>query len=694
MTDELNKLIQQAELRKKQLQLSDQFNRNMQFLSQAAPDLYTQFKDYSPVELQLAVRDDGDVDLLNLKSNKYVYQTSIQNLHQQAVDDFFNTPRHYHVNYEPMGKQLATHEPYIVHTNAAIEKLNESFSETKNDLDLRTMKLLVVAGVGLGNHLPILLERSDVRNLFILEPDEDLFYASLHTVEWPKIAEYFAREGYSLNLQVGQAPDKAIQVLTNHLAEIGPHNAVTIYLFDLLQTQKVSESTRHLLQQLTRSLTVQGYLDDERVGFAQTINNIKNGVPALTYHARLSGKQKPLPVFVLGNGPSLDKAEAFLRANQHRAILISCGTTLGSLERMRISPDFHVEQERPRVMREWLESSTSEEFRRPVCLVGMNTVHPEVYGLFDRKAMFMKPNDLGSTYSQKLVKKGKHIIQLPFSNPTVTNAGLSLAVALGFSNIYLIGIDYGSPNHDSHHSRHSAHYRLKPEHEQIFNTQGRQARNSQVEGNFGGKVETTRILNLARMSAEDLFSQYPEFNYLNTSEGARIKGAAPTKYTDIQLEDFSTQKETLVDDLLNRHFSSEPFDQTRLTQRIQSDFKPASKALRFIVTLLDKPVQTEEEASDLVDRIQTYLNNLPRQSTEEQSVLMLIKGSINMFNMLLQSSINRGAGTGKTPDLFQFIAGEYRAYLYSALDQLRNQLLENDQRLGNVSEAMDKPQVN
>ncbi|WP_347330267.1 motility associated factor glycosyltransferase family protein [Marinimicrobium locisalis] len=689
MSNDLNQLIRQTELHQQQLMLSQRFEKNLRFLSSAAPDLYDEYKNYAPQSLKLSFTESGHLDLINLGTGKFVYGAPPEELHQKAVEDFLKSPRRYATGFSTIKKSLLELEPFIRRSNTAIEYFNSQLPRFNSAENPERIKLLVVAGVGMGQHIPLLLEKVDVRHLFIIEPDKDLFFCSLHTLDWEETAQHFAKEGYSLNLQVGQEPSAAINALQVHLENIGPYNAVTTYLFDFLQTERTSESTRLLLKQLSRSLAVQGYFDDERVGLAHTINNVKNNIPCLTQHSKISGKKEPLPAFVIGNGPSLDAAESFLRENKDKAILISCGTTLGSLAHMGITPDFHIEQERLLMISEFLSSSTTEEFRKDIRLVGLNTVHPEVFRLFDQKVMFMKPNDLGSTYSQKLIKRGHSVVQLPNCNPTVTNAGAALAIALGFKEVYLVGVDYGSPDTQSHHSKRSTYYRFKKQYNETLSKTLHSQSNTPVQGNFGGEVLTSRTLNLSRVNMEELIEKSPGHHFYNTSNGALIHGATPLRYNDASIDAPTTPTPQVADRLLQDCFSTEPFESAALSKRIEADFKPAEKILTKIITVLDRKPESHSAANDIVDRIHNVMQSAAKNTVEDRANQMLLKGSINTFNLLLQATLDKGGNSAKAMTVFEVVASEYKSYLYEALEQLRKGFLDNDQRRANIGEALE-----
>ena len=69
-------------------------------------------------------------------------------------------------------------------------------------------------------------------------------------------------------------------------------------------------------------------------------------IKALKKQTEFENKQPEQPVFVVGNGPSLDSSLAFLKKNSDDIIIISCGTAIRALLKNNIKPDLHIEMER------------------------------------------------------------------------------------------------------------------------------------------------------------------------------------------------------------------------------------------------------------------------------------------------------------------------------------------------------------
>lgn len=145
----------------------------------------------------------------------------------------------------------------------------------------------------------------------------------------------------------------------------------------------------------------------------------------------LKNKYKGQRIFILGNGPSLNEMPLFLLKNEYKM----CFNRFFLMEeRLNWKPDFFI------ITDNLLVKDMEEEIN--------NTVVPNVkYAFFPdlhpsnvnfKKRISQKDN----VYWLKVDKPG-FSDNLPFCgiNKTVVNAGIQVAAYLGFSEIYLLGVD-------------------------------------------------------------------------------------------------------------------------------------------------------------------------------------------------------------------------------------------------------------
>ncbi|MGY2438006.1 6-hydroxymethylpterin diphosphokinase MptE-like protein, partial [Escherichia coli] len=71
-----------------------------------------------------------------------------------------------------------------------------------------------------------------------------------------------------------------------------------------------------------------GFFDDNVIALSHCVENIRKNIPFLVKGKSLDDKWREIPVFVIGNGPSLDIAIDKLKSYQHQVIILSCGSAL------------------------------------------------------------------------------------------------------------------------------------------------------------------------------------------------------------------------------------------------------------------------------------------------------------------------------------------------------------------------------
>ncbi len=679
LNQNLDTVVRQLEMRQANLRTSVQFEKNMRFFEQQNPSIFQHYANYTPEELKLSYSEAGYINVVNSKlDNKPVFEQNPEEHAKGFVNEFKQAPKFYRISARNQSVLGGEDDVHITAMKKVVHAIHHSEEIVIGRKLQEHTNFVLMTGLGLGYQINELLAVTDVHHLIIMEPHEDLFYASMHTVDWQEIHAHFNQPNHSLSYIVGQSTFKGFDTLRVHLNRIGLHNAIQPFIFNYLSSTELNESAKVFVERMPSMVTALGYLDDEQTSIAHTVNNVRKNIPLMVDHVRLNKKRLDKPAFVIGNGPSLDKAKDFLLENQHKAIIFSCGTAIGSLKKLGIKPDFHVELERTRPIVEWVEEATDEEYRKDVIFLGINTVPPDCFDLFEECGLAMKSNDLGSHYISKLLTGDKYLVSLSHCNPTVSNTGFAFAQSLGFNDIYLIGMDFGFSAGDQHHSSLSIHYDVKDEHVEDLNLITNKSRETnRVDANFGGKVESTVVYNSSRHTIEALINIEKDIHVFNTAEGALIRGAEPVRYGDIELGDnFDTL--AYSQDLHKRFFKRMSLNMGS-DKKIQKDFDHTINLCKTLSSLFTEEPSTINEAFALLDKqhaiaIQTGLNKATQYSYS------LIKGSIHAFDLALAKCLFNTSTEEKSVALFNEAKECYREFLEAAQIKIRDKLLENDKR--------------
>jgi hypothetical protein len=692
MNINIDGLVREAELQQQLWAAQNQLARNLSYFESAAPDLYQVFRDYVPsrFEFQLTA---GHWDIVNVETGTTIYQTDPVRHCQTQVTRFIQTPYCYRITLMPssgLGTEMESHIGNINPMHKLLDEAVEAHPEPRKPPINLDCPLMVVNGIGLGYHLHSLLEKTCVHHLCVVEPEIDIFYASLHAVDWREICETFNGDKRSLNLVIAQSPEAGANQLMEHVNNVGIFNCARTYIFSHLKNTVLQETIDSFVAQLTTKVSGLGYVDDERIGLAHTIENLRRGTSLLDLTRSYPGKLPQVPIFVVANGPSLDKAKDLLLASRDHAIIMSCGTALGSLYRMGIKPDFHVEMERTRPVVEWIETSTDKEFRKNIVLLGLNTIHPEVFNYFDNAGVALKTNDVGSLFILEKLGRLALNAHLERCNPTVGNTGLAFAVALGFKTIYLAGLDLGFATSGQHHSSYSAHYRVKEE--DVASLDLRTAEKDgiiKLPGNFGGEIVATAVYAAARINAQRLLSANASVKCYNTSDGALIEGATPIQPGQVKLSRSDWNKSAFIDSLLRNHRLPDLKESIPNNDDIGRYFQPVNDTFAKLKSTMEVPITSIAEGWNVLQTIYNTTMEL-KQESRHSSIHCLVKGSIDSFSLVLSRSLYIYADEKEVVAFYNQLVPHFIAFLQQAVQSLQSTLFNLDQRERGLANKLKK----
>ena len=376
---------------------------------------------------------------------------------------------------------------------------------------------LISLGLGLGCHLPLLLDRYDVRNLIIIEPHAELIKLSLQGMDWAAVRERLEQRGGSLHLLSHQDPGQAAAELV-HLTRNRDYALFDgSYVFKHYDSGYFDDFAGKLSDLLPTRLNAMGFFEDECLMLRNSIRNL-----GLHDHGLFRNEVVRLrdrPAFILASGPSLDDCLEVVRENRERAVYFSAGTGISALLEQGIVPDFHCEVENFPFIHDVLSSLKQVERLKEVTLIAPTTVTPELAALFGRVIFLFRD----SVTPSRLFSDDRHTISL--SGPTVTNQAVRAALGFGFTDLYLFGVDLGAVEGGQHHSKSSVYYTDGSE--LMESGLGLADFSIAVAGNFRERAHTNRIYIYARSYLEKLISLCNGQRVHNCSNGVRIKGAAP-----------------------------------------------------------------------------------------------------------------------------------------------------------------------
>uniref|UniRef100_UPI003A952525 motility associated factor glycosyltransferase family protein n=1 Tax=Idiomarina abyssalis TaxID=86102 RepID=UPI003A952525 len=606
------------------------FGKNMAFFKENRPDLYNAFENYTPDKIGLRLHPDGYINAVNVDlNNSAVYSRDPMEFCAAYVDSFIKSPVGVRLNFRKTAMINEENDVHLSTSNNAIGVIADAVRNNNEKQSLPDkINYMILNGVGLGYIVSEFLERIEINNLVIIEPHKDLFYFAMHLLDWQQVAERFNEDGKSLQLLVGESPTMTFEKLRINLANIGPYNAGYSYIVDHLSSKEMKDVTEHFVKSLPGYMASLGFADDEIWSLAHTLENLKKSIPVMHLHSKVDSTAIDVPVFMIANGPSLDEYTDYLREQRENAVYISCGSAIGTLKRMGIKPDIHLEMERRKITPEWIAATTDEDYRKGITFIGLNTLHPDTFDLFEKSFMVFKPSDLGTHFASQFICKGDSVVSLPFCNPTVGNMGVAITGALGARDVYMFGLDMAFSDDGSHHSNKSDYYNTKPDSKKddLFAIENAELR---VKGNRGGEVSTISLYLLASRSVSACVKDFSGITkYYNTSAGAYIDGTEPVGMAALPRN--MPKSELDVSSYIDSICSADMIDISSIDDKEHKLIEDAVSLFNTVKNIFESNVDNRDDVMNALRQQHNLLLNTGH-SENEQHVYTLVKGSLNYW---------------------------------------------------------------
>jgi len=549
--------------------------------------------------------DDGGVNIVNIANGELVYG--------------YEDGRHLYVE---SSKKLAefpyTNPSWKVHQNDIdVYEINEKFRVTGRydqrvkqlmfthpayipdmfHLPTRFLPSLAFFGLGGGLFIEFLLEDYDVyTSLLIYEPEVDFFVVSCYFVDYERL--YSASVHGAVTICVGTEMSSALakdffanQKITAGFIRI----ELTLYEDEqILRAKKMIE--------LSQSSSIRGWgtYEDEMIGFNNQKKSIDFDKPAQPIFCR--PQKINAPICIVGNGASLDGLIEFLKQNQEKMVIFSCGTTLRTLLKHGIKPDFQFEIERLDYLSDVLKEAG---YTSDIPIVASNVINPDTIALCDEPLMYFRDFTCGS-YLREL----RQILH--FGSPFVGNAAVNMASMLS-DELILCGLDVGIKHGSTAHSKDSIYKedvsKLPPD-------------AVEVRPNFDGSiVYSTPLYKLSIDNMERVFFVYKPKSVVNLSDGAYIEGAKPLCASEVVLKPIKKNakikliKKAFSKNVGDVYFGPRRFDIVAGVHRLRAD-----TMAKLRVDVRDKEA--------LFRAFDDFSNELEEQYSKNIAAAILVGGSL------------------------------------------------------------------
>lgn len=635
------------------------FDENLKVMKKEWPGLIRQFETHVPMS-ELVFLDNDEPDLL-FKGISLYNGVGAYTFAREQIDASWKTSnRFYTAAPELNGLDLHAGEAFA-------DSLNKIGTEIRffGHSQLRDPKhcyYLISLGIGFGLHLRELLEATRAKVLLLVESNFDFMYHSLFICDW---AAFFA---------VARKNDIRIELMhTSDTREIAnsfggifrKYNPTTLDGAMLYQHYASSAylNAYRVFMEKVYPITMMGlgFFEDELYMISQTYENLSTG-KCRTIRMIQEPTLSSLPVFIVGNGPSIDGHFEHLRKLQDRVIIISCGTAIDALLTEGITPDFHIQMERNRSALQLYQYTAKNHDLSSVCLVATTTICPGIADLFGEAVYFFRPG-----LSPMPIFKTSDQERLENPDPTVANAALSMALHLGLKTIYFFGTDMGAKDADHHHSKSSLydvkHDELPSYMDTTTSTDMPSSFNVKVPANFGGTVLTSGILQWTRSNLEGAIASNNQGRFFyNCSDGALIEGALPMMASRVKVPEAPLNKKIIVSGIIDKFPIYE-----RATFEAKWD---AADIYNNLEKMAENLISTMDEFPNLEDMqysrsMMTYL----KPGSSSDAAAMIYRGSVWLYQISMHYYLNRAASDEMAEKLREIYKEDLTALIYRIRDE-------------------------
>lgn len=611
---------------------SSRYEKNLAAFKRYYPNIHKEFKNYKPSKWLTVTDNQGNVNVVH---KDFLAPLCGDDPKSECLQNFENFARHPNKDGLVLGYKGTKLKHYYHY-----QFVNQTESLLNNDEQIgqlpETVKSLIMFGIGLGYQLEQLFQNHRVEKLFLCEPNRDFFYASLFAIDWHQILETVDKSNGRLYINIGDDGSHLFRDLLNQFYAIGPYVLANTYFYQSYYNASLVSAVAQLREQLQVVISMGEYFDHAYYGINHTIEGVGRGFGHLVSHPdkHLSFRDKDVPVFIVGNGPSLDYSIDIIKEYQNQAIVVSCGTSLQVLYKNGIRPDYHAEIEQNRSTYDWAMRLGSLNYLKEITLISCNGIHPDTCNLYKNVLISFKEGE-SSTVSSLNVLGKENFQALNFSFPTVSNFVVDLFTTLGFSQLYFMGVDLGFVDVEHHHSKASGYYDDKGN--PLVDYKDRNFTGLIVEGNFKPTVNTKHEFKVSKMVIEDRL-RAAKGDFFNTSNGAKIAGAIPLRVEDVLIVSSHQDKSRSLHAIENNAFTL--VDGRNFAKEFSKKYSKTllREELSNLIETIDQTVESEQQAISIIEDVKQKLFSSYQQG--RSLLFYYLYGTSNYANALMFKMLN------------------------------------------------------
>jgi len=591
------------------------FLRNMEKLAAVAPDIHARMADIKAVAGRVVQDADDAGDINFVVDGRQFYGSGLgARAHaRREVEKYLTAPQQ--LSWAPLT------EPESAIANLMRERV-DAFAQSRGlrpggQPGHHRAAVLVMFGLGLGEPLRLLLGALEFRHVIVVEPIAEFIWHSLWLQDWAGWLDLLAARGGTLRVTSDDDAEIMSTIAHQHLLATGAIFDGT-YCYGHYSSSALDNTVKRFYDRVN-SITGEGFFEDELI---MTINSTRNltrrPVRLITNHR---ATEKTVPAMIIGAGPSLAAALPHIAANREGAIVFSAGTTLGSLLRYGIVPDFHCEIENSEENFDALAPVAAAHDLSGITLIASATVDPRMPDLFGGSLLYLRDQGMSAClYADAMTA-------IDGTPPNCMTLATRMISRFGLREVYLFGTDFGSRRPELHHVADSI-WMTDPVWREKYD-RSVEAMNMPMPANFGGKAYSNKLLEYFLHSAQRLIKNASDVTFFNCSDGVRIAGAAPRLPAQVAVR--ATRQQRLaafakICEATEPHAPGDLIDQPRAAQ-----FRRLFA--QWIHDLLDDLARIGRDGGDLIDIHDAIYGSIDRfgQGAPAVGIRIMAWGSLAMM---------------------------------------------------------------
>jgi hypothetical protein len=638
------------------------FSKNIKFFKEHIPSIYTEIEKFEG-KLKLNLCPKTGI-LFKDDNGKSIYNESPVQYAKDEVSEFIEKSES--LDYRPIPSKLMVNHLIIKHPfNETVKKYAEYYkdgtSKQPHIVDI------LVFGVGFGLHIDELIKRVKFRNITIIENTFSNFMESLYILNWQKTLDSMEKSsGIKLIFKAQSMTEQTYkETIQRNISSNFPIDVFSTKIYNHLSSSNYTKEKGWIKDLLNFNSVAYEKLGPDSQRLININENIRKRIPLI--NIKKSKKNNGSPVCIIGAGPSLDTFLPHIIKYRNQYTIVSCGSSLTTLLKSKITPDYHFELEFQNLAAELIKENNKIKSTKDIELLGSIEINPKIPEYFSSfKAYIPETSDLNLHFgSQYVVGKG---------GITCTNGATALISEIFDGDIYLFGTDFAHLD-GKHHSKDNITNQtgLKGELKHLED-KGNQLNTSATLETIdihGNKIYTSPGLNSAKIMMEALIRKSNN-SFFNCSSGAKIEG---TNTLDInKLNEISKARKTKAK-RFNITCEKQNYQETK--KRTLSYIDSSINTCEQIYNIINRNKDREPEyiCHIIIDIIQNILKQTGMHYGIRKNTMSFIRLPIyNLFGIAMYINKNH------SEEIFNTWLNDFKNYYESSYKIIKD-ILSNETNL-------------